>query len=49
MQLAGHLQGTALQEWTLISEAEKGTFDRAVAKLKDVLGPGSQVKAAQDF
>ena len=27
----------------------EGTFDRAVTKLKDVLGPGHQVKAAQDF
>ena len=49
MQLAGHLRGKALQEWNLLLEGEKSTYQDAVKKLKDVLGPGSRVLAAQDF
>lgn len=48
MQLAGHLQGKALQEWNLLTEEERSTYQGAVEKLRDVLGP-SHVLAAQDF
>ena len=47
--LAGHLRGKALQEWNLVPEEEKSMFQGAVEKLRDVLGPGSRVLAAQDF
>ena len=49
IQLAGHLRGKALQEWNLLLEEERSTFDRAVKCLAEALGPGSQILAAQDF
>ena len=49
MQLAGHLRGKALQEWNLLLESDKTTFEKAVVALREVLGPGSKVLAAQDF
>ena len=49
IQLAGHLRGKALQEWNLVPEEEKSTFQGAVEKMRDVLGPESRVLAAQDF
>ena len=49
IQLAGHFRGKALQEWNLLSEEDKSTFSQAMARMKDVLGPGSRVMAAQDF
>lgn len=49
IQLAGHLRGKALQEWNLLAEEEKHTYQGAVEKLRDVLGPGSRVLAAQDW
>ena len=49
IQLAGHLRGKALQEWNLLVEADKATFEKAVTALREVLGPGSKVLAAQDF
>lgn len=49
MQLAGHLRGKALQEWNLLLEAERSTYKEAVKSLTEVLGPGSQILAAQDF
>lgn len=48
MQLAGHLREKALQESTLISEAEKTTFAQAVAALRTRLDTGSKTLAAQD-
>ena len=33
IQLAGHLRGRALQEWTLLRETEKGTLGDAVTSL----------------
>lgn len=47
--LAGHLCGRAWQEWNLLDEEEKVTFDNAVKAMKEVLGPGSKILAAQDF
>jgi len=49
IQLAGHLRGKALQEWNLLLEEEKPTYRATVEKLREVLGPGSRVLAAQDF
>ncbi|KAL5481622.1 hypothetical protein EMCRGX_G021819 [Ephydatia muelleri] len=49
MQLAGHLRGKALQEWTLISETERTTYVQAVAALRTRLDTGSTTLAAQDF
>ena len=49
IQLAGHLRGRAWQEWILLGEEEKVTFDSAVKAMKEVLGPGSKILAAQDF
>ncbi len=49
MQLAGYLRGKALQEWNLLLENRKGTYQSAVEKMKDILRPGSRVLAAQDF
>ena len=49
MQLAGHLRGKALQEWTLISETERTTYVQAVAALRTRLDTGSKTLAAQDF
>ena len=49
IQLAGHLRGRAWQEWLLLEEEEKATFTRAIQVLKEALGPGSKILAAQDF
>ena len=49
MQLAGHLRGRALQEWNLLSEADLGNYDTAIAALRNRLDPGSKVLAGQDF
>ena len=49
MQLASHLRGKALQEWTLISETERTTYVQAVAALRTRLDTGSKTLAAQDF
>ena len=49
MQLAGHLRGKALQEWNLISQSEKATYQAATTELTRRLDPGSRVMAIQDF
>lgn len=49
IQLAGHLRGRAIQEWTLLRETEKETLDDAVAALRSRLDPGSRALVAQDF
>ena len=49
MQLAGHLRGHALQEWALLEDREKNSWDGAVAALCTRLNPGNKVLAAQDF
>ena len=46
VQLAGHLRGRALQEWTLLRATEKESLDAA---LRSRLDPGSRALAAQDF
>ena len=46
LQLAGHLQGRALQEWNLIEEEAKDTMERA---LHTRLETGSRMLVAQDF
>ena len=49
MQLAGHLRGRALQEWNLLRDAERETYQTAVAALRGRLDAGSKTMAAQDF
>ena len=48
-QLAGHLRGRALQEWNLLCEEEKATYQAAIHALRIRLNPGNRVLAAQDF
>ena len=49
IQLAGHLRGRALQEWTLLRIAEKETLKAATSALRSRLDPTSMALAAQDF
>ena len=49
IQLAGHLRGRALQEWTLLRNAEEESLPMAIDALRSRLDPGSKVVAAQDF
>ena len=49
IQLAGHLQRQALQEWNLLSGEEKNDWEQAWSALSIRLDPGSKVIAAQDF
>ncbi len=49
IQLAGHLKGRALQEWSLLSQEEKRNYKTATAALRNRLDPGSRIMAAQDF
>ena len=49
MQLAGHLRGRALQEWTLLRAAETDSLQPATKALRNRLDPGSRAVAAQDF
>ena len=49
IQLAGYLRGRALQEWNLLSKDDRKSYKIAVKSLKDWLGYGSSIMAAQDF
>ena len=49
LQLAGYLKGRVFQEWQLIDDVEKRTFDLTVKSLHLHLDPGSKAMAAQDF
>ena len=49
IQLAGHLRGRALQEWLLLSEDNKSTWQSATTALRGKLEIRSKVLAAQDF
>ena len=49
MQFAGHLRGRALQEWNLLSDEERATFDTAVKSLRGRIDASSKAVAAQDF
>ena len=49
LQLAGHLQGWALQEWNLLEDRGKSGWDNVVQALSDQLDLGSRVLAAQIF
>ena len=49
MQLAGHMRGRALQEWSLIGAESKKSYKVATASLRTRLDPGSRTLAAQDF
>ena len=46
LQFAGHLRGCGLQEWDLLSDRDRATFDAAVGVLRERLDPGGKV---QDF
>ena len=49
LQFAGHLRGRALQEWSLLDEASKETYQTAVESLRLRIDPGGRTLAAQDF
>jgi len=49
IQLAGHLKGRARQEWYLLSESSKDSYEAGVTALRSRLDPGSRAMAAQDF
>jgi len=49
MQLAEHMQGRALQEWSLIGTESKKSYKVATASLRTRLDRGSRTLAAQDF
>ena len=49
IQLAGHLRGRALQEWNLLSTADRTTYQSAVVALRTCLDPGNKTLAALDF
>ena len=49
LQLAGYLQGRALQEWNLMGADDRKSYKVAVRSLRDRLGYGSRILAAQDF
>ena len=49
LQLAGHLRGSALQEWGLLDMDSKSTYASAVDSLRVRLDPGSRTLASQDF
>lgn len=48
IQLAGHSRGKMLQEWNLLLEFDKATFQKAASAIRKAFGPGSKVLAAQD-
>ena len=49
IQLDGHLQGTALQEWNLLTAEEKSNWDTAVKALRGRLEPRDRALATQNF
>ena len=49
MQLAGHLEGRALQEWNSLQPEERASFTRVIEALRQRLDFGSKAVAAQDF
>ena len=50
IQLTGYLKGRdLLQEFNLLGESEKASYDRAVVALGNWLDMGSKVMTAQDF
>lgn len=49
IQLAGHLKGRALQEWTLLHPDQHSTFSQAMEALRSCLDSVSMSVAAQDF
>ena len=49
IQLAGHLRGKALQEWSLLGIADRTAYTKATAVLKERLDPSRKALAVQDF
>ena len=46
LQLPGHFKGRALQEWNLLEEVDKNSYNRAVVALGNQLDTGSKVIAS---
>lgn len=49
LQLAGHLKDKAIQEWNLMEDSDKSSYNRATVALKGRIDQGSSKLAAQDF
>ena len=49
LQLAGHLRGQALLEWSLLGDEVKKTYPLAIEALRGRLDPSSRALAGQDF
>ena len=49
IQLAGSLRGRALQEWNLLPDSDRSTFESGVKSLRARLESGTKAMAAQDF
>ena len=49
MQLPGYLRKRALQEWDLLSDTLKQSYQAAITEMQQRLDPGSKALAAQDF
>ena len=49
IQLAGHLRGKALQEWSLLNTADTAGYREATSVLKERLDPTRKALAVQDF
>ena len=49
LQLAGHLRGQALLEWSLLGVEVKKTHPLAIEALRGHLNPSSRALAGQDF
>ena len=49
IQLVGYLHGRALQEWNLITAADRTTYQSAIVALRTRLDPGNKTLAALDF
>ena len=49
MQLAGYVQVQALQEWDLLEDHDKTSWEEALKMLYSRLNPGHKVLSAQNF
>ena len=49
IQLAGHLRGKALQEWSLLGGADRAVYKNVTTALKERLDPSRKALAVQDF
>ena len=49
IQLAGHLQKKALQEWNLLDQEDRSNYSRACQLMQAKMDPDNKAIAAQDF